>query len=142
LAEAVTETSIIDLRVLTAGRCDRQTIHVLAQGRLGPILGQLKDQYDFVIVDSSPILPVADASIIAQHVDAVLFSIFGDVSRKTKVYAALQRFHCLGVPILGAVVTGGAESGLTGNAYNDSEGHYVMLPDSAADQSRGNPRST
>ncbi len=41
-----------------------------------------------MIVDSSPILPVADALIIAQQVDAVLFSIFRDVSRKTKVSAA------------------------------------------------------
>ncbi len=43
-----------------------------------------------MIVDSSPILPVADGLIIAQHVDAVLFSIFRDVSRKTKVSAALR----------------------------------------------------
>ena len=43
-----------------------------------------------MIVDSSPILPVADALIIAQHADAVLFSIFSDVSRKTKVFAAFS----------------------------------------------------
>jgi len=135
LADAIGETSITDLQILTGGRCDRQTIRVLAQGCLGPLLGQLKERYDFVIVDSSPILPVADASIIAQHVDAVLFSIFGDVSRKTKVFAALQRLQCLGVPILGAVVTG-AHDGFYGNAYYyDSESNYATLPESAADSS-------
>ena len=71
-----------------------------------PFLGELKERFDFVIVDSSPILPVADASIVAQQVDAVLFSIFRDVSSKTKVHAALQRLQSLGVQVLGAVVTG------------------------------------
>jgi polysaccharide biosynthesis transport protein len=133
LTDAIGRTPITDLQVISAGRCDRQTIRVLAQGGLGPLLGHLKEQYDFVIVDSSPILPLADASIIGQHVDAVLFSIFSDVSRKTKVFAALQRLQCLGVPILGAVVTGGADRGHYGNAYYGSESHYDTLPESAAD---------
>ena len=59
-----------------------------------------------MIIDSSPLLPVADGLIIAQQVDAVLFSIFRDVSRKAKVAAAAERLRCLGVQILGAVVTG------------------------------------
>ena len=110
-------TAIEDLKVLTAGKCDRQTIRLLAQGCLGPLFVQLKEQFDFVIVDSSPILPVADGLIIAQQVDAVLFSIFRDVSRKTKVSAASERLQALGVRILGAVVTG-AHGGRYGNDYD------------------------
>ena len=68
-----------------------------SQGVLGPLFAELKEQFDFVIVDSSPILPVADGLIIAQHTDAVLFSIFRDVSRKTKVSAAAERLRRLGV---------------------------------------------
>jgi polysaccharide biosynthesis transport protein len=134
LADAISATPIENLKVLAGGRCDRQTIRVLAQGCLGPLLGQLKEQFDFVIVDSSPILPVADASIIAQYVDAVLFSIFGDVSSKTKVFAAIQRLRCLGVPILGAVVTGGQGTSY-GNNYYGSEYSYAGLPESVDDLS-------
>jgi capsular exopolysaccharide synthesis family protein len=130
LSDAIGATSITDLQILPAGRCDRQTIRTLAQGCLRPFLGQLKEQYDFVIVDSSPMLLVADASMIAQYVDAVLISVFGEVSRKTKVFAALQRFESLGVPILGAVVTGGALGGLYGNTYYGSDSNYVTLPES------------
>ena len=70
-----------------------------------------------MIVDSSPILPVADAQIIAQQVDAVLFSVLADVSRKTKVQAAYQRIATLGVKVLGAVVTGGHDQSSYGNKY-------------------------
>jgi capsular exopolysaccharide synthesis family protein len=132
LAEAINTTSVPDLKVLSAGRCDRQTVALLTQGCLGPLFAELKEQFDFVIFDSSPLLPVADGLIIAQQVDAVLFSIFRDVSRKTKISVAAERLKCLGVPILGAVVTG-ADRGRYGNDYyHDSR--YVRLPASAADR--------
>ncbi len=96
------------------------------------VFDALKGQFDFVIVDSSPILPVADASIVAQVADAVLFSIFSDVSRKVKVTAALNRLESLGVRVLGAVVTGSADHGYGGYYYH-SDTYYASLPESAAD---------
>jgi capsular exopolysaccharide synthesis family protein len=130
-AQVIGATAVEDLKIVTAGTCDRQTLSLLAQGRLGSHFARFKEQFDFVIVDSSPVLPVADASIIAQQVDAVLFSIFREVSRKTGVQAASQRLQCLGVPILGAVVTG-ANGSHYGSYYGGSASKYVSLPDSAA----------
>jgi capsular exopolysaccharide synthesis family protein len=130
VARAVSATAIPELKVLTAGNCDRQTIRLLAQGGLSPLFLRLKEQFDFVIVDSSPILPVADALLVAQQADAVLFSIFSEVSRKSKVLAAALRLESLGVRILGAVVTGN-HGGLYGNDYNTSSS-YHSLPESAA----------
>jgi len=126
----IADTTLDELKVLTAGRCDRQTICLLSQGCLSLLFAQIKEQFDFVIVDSSPLLPVADGLIIAQHVDAVLFSIFRDVSRKHKVAAASERLRCLGVRILGAVVTG-AHGGKYGKDYN-SDSSYRLLPEVAA----------
>ena len=84
LEDVVATTAIDELNVITAGKCDHQTLRILSQGGMGSLFARLKDQYDFVIVDSSPILPVADALIIAQQVDAVLFSVLTDVSRKAQ----------------------------------------------------------
>jgi capsular exopolysaccharide synthesis family protein len=134
VADVIQHSAVENLEVVTAGRCDQRTLRVLSQGGLGSILGQLKEQFDFVVVDSSPILPVADASIIAQQVDAVLLSIFRDVSRKTKVCAALERLQSLGVRILGAVVTG-VHSGLYGDVYYGSKYTYATVPESADEPS-------
>jgi capsular exopolysaccharide synthesis family protein len=109
LDEVIAATAVEELKVITAGSCDHRTLRILSQGGMGGIFAQLKDQYDFVIVDTSPILPVADALLIAQQCDAVLFSVLRDVSRKAKILAAYQRLSTLGVRILGAVVTGGHE---------------------------------
>ncbi len=134
LDDALDATAVEDLTLLPAGHCDRQTLRNLSHGGLAPLFDRLKERFDFIIVDSSPILPVADAMVIAQQADAALFSIFRDVSRKTKVKAAVERLQRLGVPVLGAVVTG-AHGGLYGNNYYDSGSSYPGLPESVASTS-------
>jgi capsular exopolysaccharide synthesis family protein len=119
LDAVIAPTPINDLKVMVAGKFDDVTIRALAQGGLGPTFSQIKEKFDFVIVDSSPLLPVADALMIAQQADAVLFSVLRDVSCKAKVFAAYQQLSRLGVPILGAVVTGafGGGYGYSGSGY-------------------------
>jgi succinoglycan biosynthesis transport protein ExoP len=52
------------------------------------------------------VLPVADALMLGQVVDAVIFSILCEVSRLPSVYTATQRMTALGVRTLGAIVNG------------------------------------
>ena len=65
---------------MPAGRWDRQAMAALANGAAGPLFKQLRERYDFVIVDSCPVLPVADTRFVSQHADAVVLSVFRDVS--------------------------------------------------------------
>ncbi len=117
---AISATPIEELKVLAAGRCDERLIRLLARGDLGAVFARLKDQFDFVIVDTSPILPVADALIVAQQSDAVLFSIFQERSHQAKVLSALHRLQTLGIDVLGAVVMGGEGSPYGTDYYRDS----------------------
>jgi capsular exopolysaccharide synthesis family protein len=117
LDDVIASTAIEELKVITAGQCDHQTLRILSQGGMGSHFAQFKEQFDFVIVDTSPVLPVADALIIAQQVDAVLFSVLTDVSRKNKISVAYQRLATLGVRILGAVVTGDHDGTYGSNYY-------------------------
>ena len=68
---------------------------------------------------------------MAQQVDAAIFSIFRDVSRKDRVRSAVERLQRLGVPVLGAVLTGGYE-GSYGNSYSDAYASYSSVPESIA----------
>ena len=51
---------------------------------------QFRQQFDIVVVDSSPVLPVADALLIGQQVDAVVLSALCQVSRLNNLFAAWQ----------------------------------------------------
>jgi capsular exopolysaccharide synthesis family protein len=128
LEDVIAPTPVEDLQVIVAGKYDQAAIRILAQGGLGAIFARLKERFDFVILDSSPLLPVADGLMIAQQVDALVFSILRDVSRKTKVYAAYERLAQLGVPILGAVVTGAFGGAYGYGYYGHSYGYGRPVP--------------
>jgi capsular exopolysaccharide synthesis family protein len=105
--QVVQNTPLENLSLLAAGACDRQALQALAQeGVLRNVFDELKEQYDFLIVDVSPILPVADALLIGEHADAALLSVLRNVSRLPAVHAAQQRLASLGIRVLGAVVIG------------------------------------
>jgi capsular exopolysaccharide synthesis family protein len=99
-------TAINNLWIIPAGQYDDQALSMLSQAHAHTLFEQLRKQFDFVILDSAPVLPVADTLLLSQHADAALFSILRDVSRVPKIEAAYGRIAALGVPILGAVLLG------------------------------------
>ncbi|MBN2022627.1 MAG: AAA family ATPase [Pirellulales bacterium] len=104
-------TGTKNLSVITAGRCDRHALQALANGMDQRILDTLRAEFEFVIVDGSPILPVADSRYVAQHVDSVVLSVFRDYSRAPKVMAACEILETFGVRDVEAVVTSSSEDG-------------------------------
>ena len=105
VAEVLHETGTENLSVITAGRWDRFTSAALSSGGAAALFKELREAYDFVIVDSSPILPVADARFVSQHVDAVLLSVLRDVSEAPKIQATSEILAAFGVRSVEAVVT-------------------------------------
>lgn len=102
------------LDLIPAGRYDAIALQSLARDGVRNLIEVLGGQYDFVIVDSAPVLPVADTLLLSQQVDAVLFSILREVSRLHHVHAAHERVANLGVRILGAVVNGAPKTSTYG----------------------------
>jgi capsular exopolysaccharide synthesis family protein len=94
------------LFVLPAGLWNRQVLRILAQGNAQKLFDQFRQEYDFVLIDSHPILAAADSLLIGQHADAVILSLLRDRSQMHVAFAACQRLSSLGIRILGAVVNG------------------------------------
>jgi capsular exopolysaccharide synthesis family protein len=118
VVQSVRRTTIANLWLIAAGNCDGRALQALAQGRLKHILEDVREMFEFVIFDSSPVLPIADAVQVGQHVDGVIFSVLRNVSRLPRVHAASQRLIQLGVRVLGAVVLGAqAEAERYGYSY-------------------------
>jgi Mrp family chromosome partitioning ATPase len=115
--EAIQLTSTPGLHFIAAGRSDQLAVQALAQDPAHLLFDELKRRYDFVVVDTSPVLPVADTLLVAGLADAVIFSILRDVSRAPLVHSAYERLSDLGVRILGAVVVG-TKGGAYGCEYN------------------------
>lgn len=99
-------TAVNGLSLLPAGVWDGEVSRVLAQGQARVLFDRLRKEFDFIIVDSSPVLQVTDTLLIGQVVDAVIFSVLCEVSRLPSIYQAAQRMAALGIRNLGAIVNG------------------------------------
>jgi capsular exopolysaccharide synthesis family protein len=95
-----------NLDYVPAGKFDAVAQSSLARVGLSPLLAELRPSYDFIIVDSAPVLPVADSLQLSQGVDCVLLSVLHQVSRLPAVYSAVGRLSGVGARIFGAVVSG------------------------------------
>ena len=109
--DAVAETGMNNLFVLTAGNSTHHALQALTNGKDKSLFAELQEDYEFVIVDGSPILPVADSRYLSQHVDTVILSVFRDYSRMPKVVDACNVLESFGVTDLEAVVTSSTEVG-------------------------------
>jgi capsular exopolysaccharide synthesis family protein len=107
LIDAIRPTTAVDgLWLIPAGEWDREVVQALARSGVEETFDRLKEEFDFVVVDSHPVLPATDSLLLGQHVDAVILSLLKDVSQVPRVHAAGQRLTSLGIRVLGAVVNG------------------------------------
>ncbi len=106
MGDAVKPTPLEGLSVLAAGQWDREVMQALARGDLEGLFDRLREEFDFLIVDSHPVLAATDALLLGQQADAVILSVRREVSQMPRVYTAAQRLESLGIRVLGAVVNG------------------------------------
>jgi capsular exopolysaccharide synthesis family protein len=115
VVEVIRPTTIKGLSVISAGQWDREVMQIMTREEVVGIFEKLKAEYDFIVMDSHPILAATDGLVIGQYADAVLLSLLRDVSQTPRVYAACQRLATLGIRVLGAVVNGTKRDDLLGS---------------------------
>ncbi len=119
LEDAIQATSVENLYVLPAGYWSPHRLAVLANGVVGATFQQLRENFDFIIVDGTPVLPVADTRFISTHTDGVVLSVIRDYSRTPLVRSAKQILESFRVRVLGTVVTGSTEEVYHSYSYHD-----------------------
>ncbi|MDO4551685.1 MAG: polysaccharide biosynthesis tyrosine autokinase [Planctomycetia bacterium] len=106
LDEVITTTRVENLWIIPAGTPHPEAIISLAQGGMTEPMRLLREQFDFVIVDSGPVLTDADVLVIGRLCDGVVLSVLRDVSRLPWVYEACERIRMVEIPLIGVVLNG------------------------------------
>ncbi len=120
LARAIQQTATSNLSILAAGRWNRMALSALANGAAFSLFKELRDDYEFVVIDSSPILPIADSRFVSQYVDSVILCVFRDISEAPRLRAACEILEAFGVQCIEAAVTGASESDSSRSGYYHS----------------------
>ncbi len=106
LDDVIRPTRVAGLWMIPAGHCDLDSIQSLASDGLRDGFTRLRDEFDFIMIDSGPVLTDSDALLFGRYADGVLLSVLRDVSRVPQVFEACERIRAVNIPLLGAVVNG------------------------------------
>ncbi len=92
------------LSFIPAGAVPPNPAELVSSARMREIVASLRSRYDFVIIDTPPVLPVTDAVVLAREADAVVLVVRGHGTPSGLVREARDRLLMTGAPLLGVVV--------------------------------------
>lgn len=93
-----------DLKVLPVGTVPPNPAELLSSQRLAELLLTVREDFDYVLLDSSPTKFVSDPAILAAQSDGVLLTFSAQKTRKGDVRRAVHALTVVGANILGTVM--------------------------------------
>lgn len=90
---------------MAAGPIPPNAAELLTGNRLQVLVDRLLETYDHVVIDSPPVMGLADAPLIASKVEGVVYAVESHGTRLNTVKMAVARLEAANVRIFGAVLT-------------------------------------
>jgi capsular exopolysaccharide synthesis family protein len=111
----------LGLWVLPAGSAPENPLELMQSGKLSPLMKQLEAWFDWIVIDSPPVLPLADTSIWSRLADGVLLVTRRGITEKLQLQRGLETFEKS--KLLGALVNSS-----TNAAHSDYYQRYSSSP--------------
>jgi succinoglycan biosynthesis transport protein ExoP len=119
--------------ILTATRSNENAADLFASERFSKLLTELREYYDYIIIDSPPVLAVPDARLIGTITDANIYVVEWNKTTRAEVVQGLEMLTNIGVNTIGLVLnqvdtqkaksygsTGSYGYGVNGSEYYES----------------------
>lgn len=104
--DVIKETSAKGLFILTAGNIPPNPSELLNSEKMRNIISVFKSKVDTIVIDSPPILAVADALVLAPRVDGVVLVIDPKKTKRAMFNESVNQLRQVNANILGVVVNG------------------------------------
>ncbi len=98
------KTPIQNLTVITSGNITASPSDILDQADIPGLLQELIFYFDFIIIDSPPVVPVSDPLLLAEQVDGVLLVVKAGSTQREVVNRAISLLSNSGITPLGIVL--------------------------------------
>jgi len=111
------------LWVLASGPPPPNPSELLASPLTGEVLRTLASEFDIVLVDSPPILPVTDAAVLSAHVDAVIVVAVAGLTGAKQIERTVELLGHVNAPLIGTVLNGVSDGSGYGYSYRYGGGY-------------------
>ena len=118
LADVLQATKFPRVTVLAAGPTPPNPSELLGSLTAEKMLSELRAQFDYVIIDSAPVLAVTDGAILAAKSDGALVAVRAGKTKRDQLSHAIGMLNDVGATLLGAVLTMMPTRGSGAYSYN------------------------
>jgi capsular exopolysaccharide synthesis family protein len=129
-ADSIYHLEEAGLWILPAGSTPRNALELMQSGRLSSLMDQLSAWFDWIVIDTPPVLPLADTSVWMRLCDGVVLVTRQGTSEKRQLQRGLEAIDRS--KLIGALLNCSSNA-----SHNDYYYHYKP---SAAAQTEGNPQ--
>jgi capsular exopolysaccharide synthesis family protein len=102
--DALRKTAVPNLYVLTAGRIPPNPAELLGSRAFKELLASIRERFDWIVIDTPPVMAVTDPNIVASLTDGVVFVIGAEMTSYRIARRALQQLEHAHAAFAGAVL--------------------------------------
>ncbi len=125
--EVIQTTAVSGLSIIPCGALPSNPAELLTSPRLAEMLAWMRDRYDYVLVDTPPLLAVTDPGVVGPQVDGVILTLRSNKKDRVEAERAKEVLTNLGVNIFGVIVNAAEMSQSSyGNGYYDGNAPYYQ----------------
>lgn len=103
--------------VIVAGRNPPNPVELLSSAKMAALLADLRNRYDYILLDLPPVGVVSDALAMAENTDGILLVVRQGKCSRTALTETIRQLSFVGARILGVVYNGVKESSSEKTAY-------------------------
>lgn len=104
LESLIKGTKVPNLFLVNAGPIPPNPMELLGSEKMGHLLQRLKEVFDYVVIDTPPLLSVSDAFVLAPHADGVILVVWSGKTRRESLRLAKEKLDLMSVSTLGVVI--------------------------------------
>lgn len=124
LADAVIHSDLLKADVLMGQKSHINAADLFASDKFADFIQTIRAAYDYIIIDTPPVLVVPDARVIGQHCDAIIYTVKWDSTTKPQLQAALRELAAVNLNITGLVLSQVDPKGMKRYGYGEAHGAY------------------
>ncbi len=132
LDEAVIKGVHDNLQILPVGQLAPNPAELIASQALGDFIEKCRDEYSLIIMDSSPVMGLADAPMLSRLADATIFVLEANKVPFAQARAAIRRVQSANGNVAGAILTK-YKALEAGQSYGYQYGYYQYGDDKQTD---------
>jgi capsular exopolysaccharide synthesis family protein len=140
LADAVVQTGVPGLSFICSGKLPPNPSELLASPEMRTMIEELAETYNYVVMDSAPVMPVSDSVGLSTMVEAVLVVAGNDTSRKL-VRETCQRLGNVGARMVGVILNRVDVMNNSSYLYGHYSYYYSYKPRKDREPADGRPES-